>query len=150
MLDTPLDPRRRQVVNAALSKVGATNANEFWVDALPAGTPTSDYPKDWCGAFDLWAIHQAGLGLGVNWKIGEGFLIPHLSMTHDPKPGDVAYFAHNQHHAIVSDVIGSTVSLINGNGAGGQVTTSSCPKANVTAFFSLDKLLNASPPLGSV
>ncbi len=143
MLDQ-LDPRRRAVVDAALSKLGATNGNEFWADTLP-GSPASDYPKDWCGGFALWALHQAGLGLDLDWKIGSGFLIPNLSQTKSPKPGDIAYFAHNEHHAIVSEVTSSSVGLINGNGAGGQVTRSIAPLNTVTAFFSLERLLETNP-----
>ncbi len=143
MLDQ-LDPRRKAVVDAALSKLGATNGNEFWADTLP-GVPPSDYPKDYCGGFALWAIHQAGLGLNLDWKIGSGFLIPNLSQTKNPKPGDIAYFAHNEHHAVVRDVSNGSVGLINGNGAGGQVTQSIAPMSTVTAFFSLEKLLETNP-----
>ena len=136
-----IDPRRTAVVDAALSQLGATDASVYWADTMP-GSPESDYPKDWCGGFALWALHQAQLGLDLVWKVGAGFLIPNLSQTKNPKPGDIAYFAHNQHHAIVSAVNSDgTVSLVNGNGAGAQVTMSSVPKSSVTAFFSLDRLL---------
>lgn len=145
MLDTPLDPRRAKVVSAALSQLGKSDASVYWADAMP-GAPESDYPKDWCGGFVLWALHEAGLGLDLVWKIGRGFLIPNLSQTKTPKPGDIAYFAHNQHHAIVSAMNSDgSVSLVNGNGANGQVTTSSVPTSSVTAFFSLEKLLETMP-----
>lgn len=152
------DPRRALVVGNALSKLGVKDSTEFWADALAPGTSTSDYPKDWCGGFALWAIHGAGLGLDLNWRFQtatdarSGFLIPNLRIVKKPEPGDVAYFEHNQHHAIVESFDPNTglVHLINGNGANGMVTQSTVPIGGVTAFFSLDPLLRATPASESV
>lgn len=144
MLEEPLDPRRKKIVDAALSRVGETDPTEFWADTMP-GAPPSDYPKDWCGGFALWAIHQGDIGKDLDWKIELGFLIPNLTQTKNPKPGDIAYFARNQHEAVVSAVDGPNVSLVNGNGENGQVTTSNVPKSIVTAFFSLEPLLKKAP-----
>ena len=139
-----IDPRRKAVVDAAEGELGSKDANKYWADAMP-GAPESDYPKDWCGAFALWALHRAGLGLNLDWVIGQGFLLKNLPMTKNPKPGDIAYFDHNQHHAVVSEVTSSSVGLINGNGAGGQVTRSIAPMNTVTAFFSIERLLETNP-----
>jgi hypothetical protein len=63
-------------------------------------------------------------------------------MTYVPKPGDIAYFEKNQHHAIVAAInTDGTVDLINGNGTGGAVTESRPAKTKVTAFFSIQPLL---------
>lgn len=135
---------REKVVQAALSRLGATDASEFWTDTLP-GMPRSSWPPDWCGAFVLWCLHQAGLARQIIWTIGTGFLDNRFPQTRSPEPGDVAYFDHNQHQAIVRRVEpNGMVSLVNGNGAGAQVTLSQVPLSSVTAFFSLKSLLKAS------
>lgn len=140
----PVDPRVR-VTDAATGQLGVTDARRFWADVLPPGTPVSSYPKDWCGAFALWALHQAGLGKGVLWEFGPpnyGFLyrLPH---TNDPEPGDIAYFDHNQHHAIVTDVglPGGRLGLLNGNGTGGAVTASSIDPSEALGFYSIAPLI---------
>lgn len=143
MLD-PIDSRRAAVVTIAENELGSLDPRVYWADVMPNASP-HDYPKDWCGAFALWVLHQAGMALDLEWKIGRGFLIPNLPQTTHPKPGDIAYFEHNQHHAIVSEVTSSSVGLINGNGAGGQVTRSIAPLNTVTAFFSIERLLETNP-----
>jgi hypothetical protein len=127
-----------RVARAALSQVGSTNAALYWADVLP-GTAPSGYPKDWCGAFALWSLHQAGLALGVDWIIGQGFLQNGFPTTSDPQVGDVAYFDQYEHQAVVTGVSpdGSTVSLANGNGTGGAVSTSVTPKSHAAAFYSI-------------
>lgn len=139
------DPRRARVVSFAKSHVGSADSDAFWADALPT-TPASQYPKDWCGAFALAAIHSADLAPGVHWGLTAarpGFLIPNLKIVSHPEPGDIAYFDKNQHHAVVEsyDPATETVHLINGNGQNGVVSESSTKRQNVTAFFSLAPLL---------
>lgn len=137
----PVSPRLR-VAQAAKSQLGRTNAAPYWADVLP-GTPPSGYPKDWCGAFDLWALHQAGLAKNLNWVIGQGFL-QNLSTTQNPQVGDTAYFDTNEHHAVVTGVdrAAGTVSLVNGNGAGGAVSASVTPMSHVAGFYSIAPLLS--------
>lgn len=152
MFSTPVDPRRKQIVNAVLSQIGEKDPLPYWRDAMPNASE-SEYPKDWCGGFALWAVHQGGIGKTLEWLIAnpndpkhlQGFLIPNLMQTRNPQPGDIAYFDHNQHHAVVADVFGDSVQLVNGNGVGEQVTVSSLPKQAVTAFFSIEPLLKKSP-----
>jgi hypothetical protein len=137
---TTEDGLRKKVVNAALAERKAPNPTKYWNDVL---VDPSSKPKEWCGGFALWAIHQAKLGLDVSWKIGTGFL-GHLRLLKGgelPKPGDIAYFAKNQHQAIVKEVNGNTVTLINGNAEGGSISVSSKPLSAVTAFYSLSPLL---------
>lgn len=139
--------RRSRVVDAATDALGVRDARAFWRDVLPAGTPESQYPKDWCGAFALWCLHQAGLGLDLQWEFGPpnyGFLW-RLPTTQNPQPGDVAYFDTNQHHALVTDIglIGDRVGLINGNGMGGAVTASSAQRSSAAAYYSIEPLVVA-------
>lgn len=135
---------RSFVVRAAVSQLGKTDPTAYWQDTL-ATHPTVSPTADWCGVFALWCLHQAGLALDWHWEIGSGFLLstlhPSLPTTQNPQPGDVAYFDHLEHEAIVEFVTPSGVSLINGNGEGGAVTRSSALRSEVTAFFSIAPLL---------
>lgn len=143
-------PPRDRVVGAATSQLGVTDARAFWKDVLPPGTPESSYPKDWCGAFALWCLHQAGLGLDLSWQVGMGFL-QNLPTTQTPQKGDIAYFTNNEHHAVVTDVnlgVLDEVGLINGNGTAGAVSSSI--SGNAEAYYSIQPLIdqaaqNASP-----
>lgn len=147
---------RAKVVNAAESQLDNTDATPYWRDVMGGNGP---WPKDWCGAFALWALHQAGLAKGIKWIQSLGFLLvaPHaLPTTKVPKPGDIAYFNKSQHHAVVKRLnADGTVDLINGNGfnpaiqngAISEVAASRTHMSNVTHFFSIqpfiDKALDA-------
>lgn len=134
----PVSPRDR-VARAARSQLGRTDATPYWQDVLPYVSP-GNYPPDWCGAFALWAIHQAGLGREVDWVIGRGISAA-LPTTQNPLPGDIAYFTNNQHHAVVVGVDGDRVSLVNGNGAGGAVSPSTIDQGQAAAYYSIAPLL---------
>lgn len=137
---TTEDGLRKKVVKAALAERKNPNSTKYWNDVL---IDPSSKPKEWCGAFALWAIHQAKLGLDVNWVIGTGFL-RHLRLVKSgelPKPGDVAHFTKNQHQAIVQEVNGNSVTLINGNAENGGISVGTKPLSAVTAFYSLSPLL---------
>jgi hypothetical protein len=71
----------------------------YWQNVLaPSETP----PKDWCGAFVLYGLHQAGLARDVRWIPGIGFASPEdLPITNHPEPGDLLYIDRLQHHAMV-------------------------------------------------
>jgi len=121
---------RARVVSIAAAELGTSEADnpdritEYIVDAVGNDPRGRGGRLEWCGIFALWALHQAGLGRGVRWPIGATFL-GKLPSTSDPQPGDIAYFTHNQHHAIVERVNDDrTVDLINGNGTGAKVTRS--------------------------
>jgi hypothetical protein len=133
------DKLRAKVIAAALAEPAESpRVQAYWKDTLTPHDFAGGAPKSWCGAFDLWALHQAGLALNVKWDIGLGF-VHHLPMTRKPEPGDIAYFEHNQHHALVKSVNpNGTVSLINGNGTFGHITESSPSLESVTAFYSIN------------
>lgn len=142
------DSLRAKIVRAAVSQLDNTDPTPYWDDVL---SPEEKRPKDWCGAFALWCLHQAGLALGIKWKIGYpyGFLLvpPNaLPTVRVPKPGDIAYFDRSQHHAVVEQVHSDgTVSLINGNGynpqmangAISEVARSRVPLTEARAYFSI-------------
>jgi hypothetical protein len=137
----PPAPRAR-VVQRATDMLGVSDARAFWKDVLPRGTPESAYSKDWCGAFALWCLHQAGLGLDLSWEVGMGFL-QHLPTTQHPQAGDIAYFDNNEHHAVVTDPdvgIPGSVGLINGNGNAGAVSAST--SSGAAAYYSIQPLID--------
>lgn len=128
---------RKKVVAEAMKDLGSSDAAKYWIGV---GIPTG-YPKEWCGAFTLWALHQAGLAKDWPWIVGKGYMSK-LPTTKTPKMGDMAYFEKFQHQAIVKSVNpNGTVTLINGNGTGGKVTLSDKPIKDVTVFYSIEPLL---------
>lgn len=132
------DSYRDAVISAAKTQVGKADLNTYFADAAPMYVGQK---PSWCGIFALWALHQAGLAKGIMWKVGLGFLY-RLKQTTDPKPGDLAYFDKNQHHAIIADVRGDEVDLINGNGSGGMVSLSTAPKSKARAYYSIQSLID--------
>lgn len=117
---------------------------EYWADVLPPGTPVHDYPKHWCGALCLFALHRAELGLDVFWRGGfAARVLRQIEKGEVPKPGDVAYFKRNQHHAIVEhvDALARTVDTIDGNQEPGIVRKLARPFGSVAGFYSLEPLL---------
>lgn len=145
-----LDTRER-VTQWAYGQVGRHDPLPYWRSALdPRPGP---YPKHWCGAFALTALHEAGLALDVRWVIGSGFLLRTLDQTRDPLPGDIAYFRHLSHHAVVGDVEvdGALVELINGNSRPYVDGRSSVQLSRVLthgpgapdAFFSIERLITS-------
>ncbi len=116
----------------------------YWADVLHQA-PTAPHPPEWCGAFALWCLHQAGLGLLLRWLFGPphfGFLW-NLPVTKSPKPGDIAYLDKPfEHHAIVVEVVGDTVHTIDGNqGPHAPIMTHEAPLSHWTAFFSIESLI---------
>jgi hypothetical protein len=137
----PRDYRAR-VVAAAEGELGKSDARPYWLEV--SNGAQGPFPPNWCGAFALWALHKAGLGLSRHWVVGKGFLLtpPALPQTRTPEPGDVAYFERLQHQAIVAKVYpDGSVDLLNGNGTGGKVTRSHVQPSQVTAFFSIAPLI---------
>jgi hypothetical protein len=134
------DRIRKRIVDIAVRESkGTPRVSTYWREVLkPADQLTP--PKDWCGAFVLWVLHTAGIALDTKWAVGSGFL-SHLPITKNPKPGDVAYLAHLQHHALVTGDNGNEISLMNGNGFGGLITPSTMQRSAITAFYSIDPYL---------
>lgn len=133
---------RARVVAAGLTQVGKRELDVYFADAAPQFVGLK---PEWCGIFALWAMRQAGLGKGVQWKTGLGFVepqkFPRVSM---PKAGDLAYYDQPyQHQALVAGVRDERVDLINGNGKGGVVSLSSPLLSKATAYYSLQKWIDA-------
>ncbi len=119
------------------------NVRKYWADVLrPEDQHGLEPPPQWCGAFCLWNLHEAGLGLDLHWEIGKGFLWQ-LHMTKTPQPGDIAYFAHWQHHALVRCMVGDDLfDSIDGNqGPVSPIKLHERSLKEATAFYSIATLL---------
>jgi hypothetical protein len=136
------DSLRGKVVSQAMTQIGKTDPQPYWVNVTGTPQPSS---LSWCGAFALSSLHQAGLALNKTWQLGKGFLLtsPALKATKTPKPGDIAYYDHYQHHAVVAAVYpDNSVDLINGNGNNKSVSPSHTKMSNVTAFYSIQPFID--------
>lgn len=128
MTDSKKDIARESVVfTARLELQTVTNGqfepaqvNGYWADVLHI-KPSDPHPPEWCGAFALWCLHQAGLALELDWKFGPphyGFLynLKPLAYGKPPEPGDIGYQDQPyRHHFVVERVEGETVHTIEGN-----------------------------------
>lgn len=136
------DALRKKVVEVARSQVGKKDLDTYFADAAPQFV--GQHPE-WCGIFALWCLHQAGLAKEKTWKTGLGFLetSPPLPKTHDPKPGDIAYYTKYSHQAVVLVNNGDgTTENANGNGSGGVVSISHPNISDAAAFYSIQGLID--------
>jgi hypothetical protein len=143
--EQPLDPEslRDRVVAWAESQEGETDHTPYWMSAI--GRAASDPETDWCGAFVLAALHKTGLATDRKWALGKGLeaSLPLLRKTYEPQRGDIAYYTNSQHVAIVADVHGDSVRLVNGNSVGGRVVINERPLADAAAYYSIQPYVDA-------
>jgi len=148
-MDERIKELREKIVSIAKSQEGKSDPDEYWRTVRPDGD-NNVCPKSWCGIGYMWCLHVAHDGLReLEWKRGFGITsafqaarLP-FPMTRDPKPGDMAYFTKNQHHAVVEDVAGGLIRLVNFNGAGGKVTRNQVAYSAPAAYYSIEKALAA-------
>ncbi len=117
---------RSQVVAIAAGELGEQNPAKYYQTVAPMYLGTKPNEKAWCGVFALWCLNQAGVA-DWTWVDGKGFLY-RLPTTGLPEPGDIAYFTHLSHHAIVERVGNGKVYTIDGN-------TMTAPKEGVTRKY---------------
>jgi CHAP domain-containing protein len=136
---------RARVVRWAEGQVGVQDPDKYWKIVGPDMTGDAS-GTSWCGGFALWCLTMAGL---VTWKWvrSKGFVYDgatqRLPTTQLPEPGDIAYFAHNQHYAIVRYVQNGRVYLVNGNGMLAPkegVTLTDRPITEATVYYSIRNL----------
>jgi hypothetical protein len=134
---------RSKVLELATLELGNADPSKFWKDAF-GQVPKKKYA--WCGIFALWCLRQAA-DCNWTWSIASdksGFLF-RLNRTSDPLPGDIAYFDQPyQHHAIVREIKGDELFLIQGNyGFPGHVAESQCSvSAKKPVFFSIQRIVD--------
>jgi hypothetical protein len=133
---------RRDLLKVALNEVGHKGGDKYWTDVNPKFVGSHE---DWCGGFVLWALHQVGLAKDRQWIMGKGFILTppfHLPTTHNPSPGDIVYIDQPfQHQALLLSVNGTAIQTIDGNSTDGEVRIGSRLKSKVTAFFSIEPLI---------
>ena len=89
----------------------------------------------WCGIFATFCLINGGASIGT-WQIGSGITGAGAVQTFHPKPGDVGYMEHNQHHCIITGVDGDTISSIDGNsGMDSEIITHTRSKHEFLGFF---------------
>jgi hypothetical protein len=121
------------MVNALWRRVGVPQFAGHWHD------------KAWCGAFALDCLNGA-LGTAHKWKPSVGFIYPlGLRVVSLPEPGDIAYFAQGQHHAIVEDFRGGKLYTVDGNAlTAPREGVALRERANpAVTYYSIGKLLHA-------
>jgi hypothetical protein len=138
---------RERIVAEAMKELGKQDPDKYWREVNPNMVGSGAH---WCGAFDLAILKRAGIAADLDWEQGIGFLMRaingrQLPATKDPKPGDTAYFSNLQHHAIVKSVdkAKGIVVTIDGNQTGETVKERIRPISEVTAFFSIQPLIDA-------
>ncbi len=140
---------RELFVQVVAGELGKSDPAPYY-ESAGLGTNPANWPKAWCGIFCLWGLHEAGLALDWVWEFDPaqkkyGFLYK-LPITRSPQPGDIAYFAGKQHHAIVERVSYKLVTTIDGAQVGNTVARRTRSRRKVTAFYSIDPLLGESIP----
>lgn len=137
------DPRRSAVVAAAAAEIGPGDTPKYWRSCGIAPAPKPGTPQgNWCGAFWLFCLHQAGLAQGVKWIPGSGFSIPQLTQTKTPEPGDGLYIDKPwQHYGVVESFDGHTLTSIEGNTPTVQRRVRTDLRG--ITFFSIAKFLHA-------
>jgi hypothetical protein len=136
---------RKRIVEIARSELGQKDVARYVATAAPA---FAGQKPEWCGIFALWVLKQAGLATGITWIVAKGFLF-RLPQTKVPKPGDIAYFEKYQHQAIIAEVRGDSLVLINGNGKGGVVTENVRPISDARAIYSIQPWVDAAEGIAS-
>jgi hypothetical protein len=101
------DELRQAVCNLASGEENSTDRIKYWREAMPNAEGHLGigvmYPKEWCGAFTLWALRIA-LGCTWEWEVGKGYLY-RLRITTTPDLGDICYMDRPyQHHAILTAI----------------------------------------------
>ena len=113
---------------------------KYWAEVWKTPGP---HPKHWCGALVLWGLRLVGLTQQA-WKVEVGFIGPlKLPTTKTPQVGDVAYFAKNQHQAVVASVApDGSFETLDGNAAGGAIARTTRKAGAATAFYSIQPLID--------
>mgnify|MGYP001588334198 CR=1 FL=1 len=134
---------RTRIIEIASAEIGPGRRADYWIDVLGYDPGKA---KAWCGAFCLWALHQAGLAREHKWGIdGSGMVGPlKLPRTDTPSRGDIGYVHQPfQHHFLFDREHDGWVYSIDGN----QPDVREKKRRKVEcAFFSIEPLLSAAAP----
>lgn len=142
---------RQRVAVLVSREEGNTDPAKYWQAILPKSW-RGPYPRHWCGAMALWALHVE-LGCDWLWAFGPpnyGFLF-RLPRAAKPDLGDVAYRDKPyQHHAVVTacdiELNGRAFVITQDGNQGpspGVCTEQWGPVDKWTAFYSIEPLIQA-------
>lgn len=135
---------RDKLLQIAHAELGNTDTHRYWLEAYGSDPNSAKKHYSWCGIFCLYCMRKLEL-VDWMWVSGKGFLF-RLHITARPQPGDIAYFDKPfQHHAMVQEVNGNELKLIQGNyGTPGRVAESVCSIAEKhPVFYSIEPLIVA-------
>lgn len=145
---------RRELALVEAGTFSAERVKAYWADVLRQ-SPNLPHPPHWCGAFALFNLHQAALGLALFWRFEtqtdkrSGFLYALSRVTaKDVRPGDLGYqHVPAQHHFIVEQVDGEKLFSIDGNAGTAKPIQRVARRRSdpALAFYSLKRLLKADP-----
>lgn len=130
---------RDRIIEIAAAEIGPGRRADYWREVL-GYDPGKE--KAWCGAFCLWALHQAGLAREHKWGIdGSGMVGPlKLRRTLTPSRGDIGYLDKPfQHHFLFDYEYDGWVHSVDGNQP--DVRQRKRRKEGM-AFYSIDSLLD--------
>ncbi len=130
----------------------AARVAEYWQRVLPS-LWTGPPPPHWCACFAMWCLQEAGLTDAraellpkpKNWlSFMSAMHLNPLPARALPKPGDVAYFEKNQHHAVVMAVDEKTKTFdsVDGNQPAILIHKGRA-LSGVKAFYSIQPLVDA-------
>lgn len=130
--DSEMIATRMSVIKIGMAELGS---RDYW-KYIKTTAPWANARVEWCGCFLLWCYHQAGLFESWQFEMSKGFLY-RLPLTTNPLPGDAAYYHKNNHHALVIDVNGESISTIDGNDgpSPGEVMHNCRQKNEVAGFY---------------
>jgi hypothetical protein len=145
-LATPSDARDAVVreARAGVGKWTEAEVDDLWREVGAPQFVGHWHAISWCGGYALRCLRRA-LGVDWTWRHSLGFLeVQGLPKTSLPEVGDVAYYARNQHHAVVTAIPGGgMVTVVNGNGLPAPlegVTETTRPLSEATAYYSIGRL----------
>lgn len=127
---------RDRVIQIAQSQLGQGDWRKY-LQGTVSSMPNEK--KHWCGLFALWVLQIAGI-TSKQWTWGSG-ISSILPPTKNPKPGDIAYFTHNNHHAIIEKIDGDNMITIDGNSWGGKVVRNDRKLSDAYGFYSIGPLI---------
>ena len=115
MVQVAVTLTRDRIIEIASAEIGPGRRSDYWTEVLGYDPGPK---KAWCGAFCLWALHQAGLAREHKWGIdGSGMVGPlKLHQTRTPSRGDICYLhLPYQHHFLFDYEHDGWVHSVDGN-----------------------------------
>jgi hypothetical protein len=143
------EAKRAELLERFRQELGTGDPDRYW--ALVGPEHKGDH---WCGALFLYICRECGLAPGVLWsfdpakrRYGFAWRLDQVS-PNQAQPGDLAYFAKHQHHAMVVRIeqgqgVPMLVTLDGNQGAPHRVREKRQRLSSVAAVYSIEPWLRA-------